>query len=264
MGAACRAWARGCFLRPDRQGHRLRAGGGRRADRQGRGEEPALRLRRADQGKGRRDPHRRRRRLGHRRRRSRRPACASHRAKSVSAKKSVICSVTPTQLYGRLLGKAAPGDAVVAATKKYRYGKGNFQIHYALDRPPAWRNEELGKVALLHLTPGLDGVSKACNEAARGMLPETPTICVGQPHALDPSRCRRRQGDPLAAAARGPAPHQGRRRRQARNPGRRQVDRCVARSLCRPRRGDPRQPYRRLLPRACLAAAHTLPPISKR
>ena len=44
-------------------------------------------------------------------------------------------------------------------------------------------------MALLHLTPGLDGVSKACNEAARGMLPEMPTICVGQPHALDPSRC---------------------------------------------------------------------------
>ena len=44
-------------------------------------------------------------------------------------------------------------------------------------------------MALLHLTPGLDGVSKAVNECERGMLPETPTICVGQPHALDPSRC---------------------------------------------------------------------------
>jgi len=48
--------------------------------------------------------------------------------------------------------------------------KGNFQIHYALSRPPAWRGEGLGKVALLHLTPGLDGTSKACNEAVRGML----------------------------------------------------------------------------------------------
>ena len=44
-------------------------------------------------------------------------------------------------------------------------------------------------MALLHLTPGLDGVSKAVNECTRGMLPEVPTICVGQPHALDPSRC---------------------------------------------------------------------------
>jgi phytoene dehydrogenase-like protein len=96
--------------------------------------------------------------------------------------------VTPTQLYGRLLGATASADET-ATVRTYRYGKGNFQIHYALDKPPVWKNPELGKVALLHLTPGLDGVSKACNEAVRGMLPETPTICVGQPHALDPSRC---------------------------------------------------------------------------
>lgn len=106
----------------------------------------------------------------------------------ISAARSVVCSVTPTQLYDRLLAGAAP-ESDTEAVKKYRYGKGNFQIHYALDKPPAWRGEGLGKVALLHLTPGLDGVSKACNEAARGMLPEVPTICVGQPHALDPSRC---------------------------------------------------------------------------
>jgi phytoene dehydrogenase-like protein len=32
-------------------------------------------------------------------------------------------------------------------------------------------------------------VSKSSNEAERGLLPVTPTICVGQPSALDPSRC---------------------------------------------------------------------------
>ncbi len=112
---------------------------------------------------------------------------------TISANGSVICSVTPTQLYGRLLrgsGTESTGSGTESdALRKYRYGKGNFQIHYALDKPLAWRGEGLDKVALLHLTPGLDGVSKACNEATRGMLPETPTICVGQPHALDPSRC---------------------------------------------------------------------------
>jgi phytoene dehydrogenase-like protein len=63
-----------------------------------------------------------------------------------------------------------------------------MQIHYALKAPPQWRDAELGKVALLHLTPGLDGVSKAVNEAERGMLPAEPTICLGQPTAFDPSR----------------------------------------------------------------------------
>lgn len=98
----------------------------------------------------------------------------------------VVASVTPDQLYGRLLD--APSENARTETRKYRYGKGNFQLHYALDRPPDWTTPGLEKVALIHLTPGLDGVSKAANEAERGMLPETPTICVGQPCALDPSR----------------------------------------------------------------------------
>lgn len=106
----------------------------------------------------------------------------------VKARKSVICSVTPHQLYGRLLSGNAP-EKEQEATSGYRHGKGNFQIHYALDSVPEWPDEALKDVALLHLTPGLDGVSKACNEAIREMLPEVPTICVGQPHALDPSRC---------------------------------------------------------------------------
>ena len=63
-----------------------------------------------------------------------------------------------------------------------------MQIHYALKSPPQWRDPDLAKVALLHLSTGLDGVSKAANEAERGMLPAEPTVCVGQPTALDPSR----------------------------------------------------------------------------
>ena len=120
--------------------------------------------------------------------------------------KGVICSVTPAQLYSRLLRDSAPPPEITAALGRYRYGKGNMQIHYALDAPPRWNGgEELGKVALLHVTPGLDGVSRAANECERGLLPAEPTICVGQPTALDPSRASGRQGDPLAAIARGAA-----------------------------------------------------------
>jgi phytoene dehydrogenase-like protein len=106
----------------------------------------------------------------------------------IPARRGVICSVTPTQLYGRLLEGSPIPDAVAEAVRRYRYGKGNMQVHYALAAPPRWRNPALGEVALLHLTPGLDGVSRAANEAERGMLPAVPTICVGQPTALDPSR----------------------------------------------------------------------------
>jgi len=107
----------------------------------------------------------------------------------IEARQGVICSVTPTQLYERLLPAGAVDSETRQRTEAYRYGKGNMQMHYALKSPPRWKSEGLDQVALIHITPGLDGVSKAVNECERGMLPEVPTICVGQPHALDPSRC---------------------------------------------------------------------------
>jgi phytoene dehydrogenase-like protein len=100
---------------------------------------------------------------------------------------SVLASVAPGQLYERLLREQAlPQDK--EAVQTFRHGRGNFQLHYALDRHPQWLASGLDDVALIHLAEGIDSVSKSSNEAERGMLPVTPTICVGQPHRLDPSR----------------------------------------------------------------------------
>jgi phytoene dehydrogenase-like protein len=100
---------------------------------------------------------------------------------------SVLASVTPDQLYGRLLrGVNLPEDR--AAAKVFRHGRGNFQLHYALSAQPDWIAPGLQDVALIHLSDGIDAVSKSANEAERGLFPETPTICVGQPHRLDPTR----------------------------------------------------------------------------
>lgn len=101
---------------------------------------------------------------------------------------SVLASVAPSQLMGRLLaGVNLPEERAAAET--FRHGRGNFQLHYALDRSPEWLSPGLEDVALIHLADGIDSVSKSANEAERGMLPALPTICVGQPHRLDPSRC---------------------------------------------------------------------------
>jgi len=102
--------------------------------------------------------------------------------------RSVLASVAPGQLYDRLLAEATPAQDRAAAAG-FRHGRGNFQIHYALDAPPDWVTPGLGQVALIHLADGIDSVSKSANEAERGMLPAQPTICVGQPTALDPGRC---------------------------------------------------------------------------
>ena len=107
----------------------------------------------------------------------------------VEAGEAVVANVTPTQLYERLLaGAAIPSEASEAA-RRFRYGRAEMQIHMALSEPPRWAGDErLGQTAIVHVTPGLDGVSRAVNEADRGLLPAEATIVCGQPVTIDPSR----------------------------------------------------------------------------
>ena len=101
---------------------------------------------------------------------------------------SVLASVAPGQLQERLLREVnLPEDK--AAAKVFRHGRGDFHLHYALDKHPEWLTAGLDDVALIHLSDEIDALSKSANEAERGMLPAVPTICVGQPHRLDPTRC---------------------------------------------------------------------------
>ena len=109
----------------------------------------------------------------------------------VAATRAVVASVTPTQLYGRLLGGSDVPAGVSDAAVRFRYGRAEMQIHLALDAPPQWRGTEADRLArcpIVHVTPGLDGVSRAVNEAERGLLPAEATIVCGQPVALDPTR----------------------------------------------------------------------------
>ena len=106
---------------------------------------------------------------------------------TVAASRAVIANVTPHQLYERLLSNVR-GD-LAEKGRRYRYGRAEMQIHFALSEPPRWAGDDrLGRTAIVHVTPGLDGVSRAVNEAERGLLPAEATIVVGQPLTMDPSR----------------------------------------------------------------------------
>ncbi|HET7855620.1 MAG TPA: NAD(P)/FAD-dependent oxidoreductase [Gaiellaceae bacterium] len=108
---------------------------------------------------------------------------------TVTAGRAVIASTTPTQLYGRLLADAPVREDVARRARRFRYGRAEMQIHFALSEPPRWTGDDrLAGTAIVHLTPGLDGVSRAVNEAERGLLPAEATVVVGQPLTMDPSR----------------------------------------------------------------------------
>ena len=100
-----------------------------------------------------------------------------------------------------------------------------------------------GETAIVHLTPGLDGVSRAVNEADRGLLPAEATVVVGQPLTMDASRAPEGKGllwiqlQELPWRVKGDAAGEldGDRRQR-----RRQLDGGAARALRRPDPGAPR------------------------
>jgi phytoene dehydrogenase-like protein len=112
-----------------------------------------------------------------------------------TAERAVIANVTPTQLYERLLDEGDAPAPVREGARAFRYGRAEMQIHFALSEPPRWDGDErLARTAIVHVAPGLDGVSRAVGEAERGRLPAEATIVCGQPLAVDPSRAPEGRG----------------------------------------------------------------------
>lgn len=108
----------------------------------------------------------------------------------IAARRAVVANVTPTQLYGSLLAAGSAPRQATDEAARFRYGRrAGTQIHLALDAPPRWRGDaRLAQAPLIHLTSGVDGVTRACVDAALGLLPAEPTIVCGQPTVIDPSR----------------------------------------------------------------------------
>jgi phytoene dehydrogenase-like protein len=106
----------------------------------------------------------------------------------ISARRAVVASMTPGQLYTQMLPIGAVSARVVDQARRYRPGKGVMQIHVALDGPVRWTDARLGEVPVMHVSNGADSTGIASSQALAGLLPAEPTIVVGQQHILDPSR----------------------------------------------------------------------------
>ncbi len=109
--------------------------------------------------------------------------------REITATRGVIANTTPTQLYGRLLQDGAAPPAATDQARRFRYSpRAGMQIHVALNEPLRWRDARLNDVPIVHISDGVGDVSLACAQAAAGLLPQSPTVVVGQQATIDPTR----------------------------------------------------------------------------
>ena len=110
---------------------------------------------------------------------------------TIEATAGIICSVTPTQLYGRLLADAKLPAEMGEAVAGYRYGKGNMQIHYALKSPPRWKAPALNSVALTHLTRGSTAYRKQRTKPSAACCPWCPPSASASQRRSMPAAARK-------------------------------------------------------------------------
>lgn len=103
-------------------------------------------------------------------------------------RRAVVANLTPTQLFGRLVGQEHLHEKFRSQVQRFRYGPGTLMIHLALSDQPPWTRAEAREHTYVHIGPYLDDMDLAYQQAMMGLLPERPTLVVGQPTVPDPSR----------------------------------------------------------------------------
>jgi phytoene dehydrogenase-like protein len=107
----------------------------------------------------------------------------------IGADRAVIANVTPTLLFGRLVRPEFLDPEFLRKALRYRYGPGTLMVHLALDELPEWTAGPAAREqCYLHIGPYIDDMGLAYAQASAGLLPVRPTLVVGQPTTVDPSR----------------------------------------------------------------------------
>ncbi|MBM3668512.1 MAG: NAD(P)/FAD-dependent oxidoreductase [Actinobacteria bacterium] len=103
------------------------------------------------------------------------------------ASRAVIANVNP-RLIPAMLPKDQRTRPDVARAEEFRPGLATMMIHLALDDLPAWTAAGAREFNYVHIGPYLDDMAMTYTQAAAGLLPDSPTLVVGQPTVSDPSR----------------------------------------------------------------------------
>ena len=103
----------------------------------------------------------------------------------IAAARAVIADVNAPTLFEGLLPR---GGGPSVPLKRFQPDSPTVKVDWALDRPIPWLHEGARRAGTVHVSEGMDGLSVAATEIARGKLPDEPFVILGQYSMVDPTR----------------------------------------------------------------------------
>jgi phytoene dehydrogenase-like protein len=104
------------------------------------------------------------------------------------AKKAVLANVTPDQFISLVDHRELPGN-FVTKFRNYQFGPGTLMVHLTLNQPLVWEAaEDLTDSGYIHIAPYMSDIANTYNQIVKGLLPDSPMLCVAQQSRHDPER----------------------------------------------------------------------------
>jgi len=120
--------------------------------------------------------------------RNRRAVAVRTAAGEIDATRAVLADVGAPSLYLDLIGAEHLSAKVVDDLGRFVWDNATVKVDWNLDQPIPWKSEEARRAGTLHLADSVDSLTKSTAELARGLVPDTPFLIMGQQSMTDPTR----------------------------------------------------------------------------
>ena len=110
------------------------------------------------------------------------------RGEELRATRAVLADVGAPSLFLDLVGPEHLAPRVVEDVKRFEWDNATVKVDWNLDRPIPWTAEPAGRAGTLHVADSVDALTESSAALARGLIPATPFLIMGQQSMTDPTR----------------------------------------------------------------------------
>ena len=102
---------------------------------------------------------------------------------AIEARRAVLADTTAPALFGRLLPEEHRKKLPA-----FQFDSSTVKVDWALDAPIPWTAAGAGRAGTVHVSEGMDHLTRVASDLVTGRIPEEPFLVLGQYSECDPTR----------------------------------------------------------------------------
>jgi phytoene dehydrogenase-like protein len=108
--------------------------------------------------------------------------------REITAGRAVLAGTIAPVLFRDLVGEDHLPPAFRDDLRAFQLDSATVKVDWSLDAPIPWAVEDARRAATIHVADGVDALTRATGQIARGLVPDRPFLVMGQYSMADPTR----------------------------------------------------------------------------